>query len=127
MTVEPDFDAGGVSMVVRAYDLSHRMMRARRQRSFTKMTSSDIVRQICGEHGLRADVTASRPKHEFVLQNNETDWDFVAAWRRRIGYEFIVATRPPASSRRRRARDCARFAIRTTCTPSARASPRSSR
>ena len=29
VTVEPDFQAGGASMVVRAYDKSHRMMRSR--------------------------------------------------------------------------------------------------
>ena len=36
VTVEPDFQAGGVSMVVRAYDRSHRMMRSRKQRTFVR-------------------------------------------------------------------------------------------
>ena len=38
VTVEPDFHAGGVAMVVRAYDKTHRMMRTRKQRSFIQMT-----------------------------------------------------------------------------------------
>ena len=47
VTVEPDFQAGGVSMVVRAYDQSHRMMRSRKQRTFVKEAISDIVASIC--------------------------------------------------------------------------------
>jgi phage protein D/phage baseplate assembly protein gpV len=103
VTVEPAFEAGGASMVVRAYDLSHRMMRTRLQRTFMKMTISQIVSNICRENGFRADVTASRQRHEYIMQNNETDWEFVARLAQRIGYEFIVrgktaSFKPPQGS-----------------------------
>ena len=90
VTVEPDFHAGGVAMVVRAYDKTHRMMRTRKQRSFIQQKSSDIIQTVCGEHGIRADVTASNDVHEFVLQHNETDFDFVLRLAKRIGYELTV-------------------------------------
>ena len=90
VTVEPDFHAGGVAMVVRAYDKTHRMMRTRKQRSFIQSKTSDIVTQLCSEHGIRADVEASIEVHEFVLQHNETDFDFMLRLARRIGFEFTV-------------------------------------
>ena len=49
VTVEPDFQAGGVAMVVRAYDRSHRMMRSRKQRTFMNQTISDIVTSVGGQ------------------------------------------------------------------------------
>jgi phage protein D/phage baseplate assembly protein gpV len=90
VTVEPDFHAGGVAMVVRAYDRTHRMMRTRKQRSFIQQKSSDIIKKVCSEHGIRANVTASSDVHQFILQHNETDFDFVLRLARRIGFELTV-------------------------------------
>ena len=77
-------------MVVRAYDKTHRMMRARKQRTFADQTTSDIVEQDLRR--VRPPV-AARPSgdaHKIVLQHNETDWDFVLRLARRIGFEFVV-------------------------------------
>jgi phage protein D/phage baseplate assembly protein gpV len=90
VTVEPDFQAGSVAMVVRAYDKSHRMMRARKQRAFLNKTVSDIVKQIGQEHGFSVSTKPSGGPLDFVLQHNETDWDFVWRIARRIGFEFLV-------------------------------------
>ena len=46
-------------MVVRAYDKSHRMMRARKQRVVRRRDDLGHRPKICGEHGISADVTAS--------------------------------------------------------------------
>jgi phage protein D/phage baseplate assembly protein gpV len=90
VTVEPDFQAGGVAMVVRAYDKSHRMMRARKQRTFKNQTISDIVKKVASEHGLSLSSEASGAPLDLVFQHNETDWDFVWRLARRIGFEFVV-------------------------------------
>jgi phage protein D/phage baseplate assembly protein gpV len=90
VTVEPDFQAGGVSMVVRAYDKSHRMMRGRKQRTFLNKTVSDIVKQIGQEHGLSVSTKPSGGPLDSVLQHNETDWDFIWRMARRVGFEFLV-------------------------------------
>ncbi len=90
VTVEPEFHAGSVAMVVRAYDKTHRMMRTRKQRTFIQMSTSDIVRKICGEFGLSAKVTSSSFIHECMYQHNETDFDFIQRLGGRIGFEFIV-------------------------------------
>jgi phage protein D/phage baseplate assembly protein gpV len=90
VTVEPDFQAGGVAMVVRAYDKSHRMMRARKQRTFADRTSSDIVQEICGDYGFSVSTASSGEPHDIVIQHNETDWDFIWRLARRIGFEFTL-------------------------------------
>ena len=77
-------------MVVRAYDKSHRMMRSRKQRTFINQTISDIVKKICSENRLSAQVEPSGGKLDFVVQNSETDWDFIWRLAQRIGFEFIV-------------------------------------
>jgi uncharacterized protein involved in type VI secretion and phage assembly len=90
VTVEPDFHAGGVAMVVRAYDKTHRMMRTRKQRAFQDQTTSDIVKKICNEHGLSCQARNSGGPHKYLLQHNETDFDFILRMGRRIGFEFTV-------------------------------------
>ena len=93
VTVEPDFQAGGASMVVRAYDHSHRMMRSRKQRTFKEVLISDIVSSICSEHGLSADVESTNEKYKVVVQNSETDWDFIWRLAQRAGFELTVDDR----------------------------------
>ena len=90
VTVEPDFQAGSASMVVRAYDQSHRMMRSRKQRTFKDVTISDIVKKVCSEHGLSAKVQSSGDKLNVVVQNSETDWDFIWRLAQRVGFELTV-------------------------------------
>ena len=89
VTVEPTFQAGHVAMVVRAYDRSHRMMRSRKQRTFLDQTISDIVKKVAGDSGIRVAADSSGGALDFVLQHNETDWDFVWRLAKRIGFEFI--------------------------------------
>ena len=90
VTVEPDFQAGGVAMVVRAYDRSHRMMRSRKQRTFLNQTISDIVRKVGNESGISISTASSGGPLDFVLQHNETDWEFVWRLAKRIGFELTV-------------------------------------
>jgi uncharacterized protein involved in type VI secretion and phage assembly len=90
VTVEPDFQAGGVAMVVRAYDRSHRMMRSRKQRTFLNQTISDIVRTVGNDSGISISADSSGSPLDFVLQHNETDWEFVWRLAKRIGFELTV-------------------------------------
>jgi uncharacterized protein involved in type VI secretion and phage assembly len=90
VTVEPDFQAGGVAMVVRAYDRSHRMMRSRKQRTFLNQTISDIVKKIGRDSGISINAASSGGPLDFVLQHNETDWEFVWRLAKRIGFELTV-------------------------------------
>lgn len=100
-SLEPAFEADEPPVLtVRGYDLRHRLLRGRRTRSFTKMKDSAIAKKIAGEVRLQAKVTDSKVTHDYVLQHNQTDLDFLRERAGRIGYEVYVQAktlyfRPP--------------------------------
>jgi phage protein D len=93
VTLEPRFGAGGVELLVRGFDRSHVLLRSRRARTFQNQTASDIVEKIVTEAGFQADCDPSGEPHEFVQQDNETDWDFIWRLAERIGFDFYVEDR----------------------------------
>jgi phage protein D len=102
-TIAPQFEAEGCVLVVRGYDLSHKLNRSRRTRTFQDMTASDIASKVLGEAGLAKDVTPTRDVYPFEQQSNETDWDYLWRLARRVGYELACAAgkihfRPPGAS-----------------------------
>jgi len=90
VTLEPEFGSGGCSVLVRAYDRSHVLHRSRQARTFQNQTSSDIVEKIVKESGLTPECDPSGHPHDFVQQDNETNWDFIWRLAERIGFEFVV-------------------------------------
>lgn len=89
--LEPEFSQDSVpTVVVRGYDLRHRLMRGRSTQSFLKMKDSDIASQIARKQGLTAQVTDSKVKLDYILQHNQTDWEFLQSRAERIGYEVVV-------------------------------------
>jgi phage protein D len=90
VTLEPRFGAGAVELLVRAFDRSHVLIRSRKVRTFQNQTSSDIVAKIVKEAGFQATCDSSGDPHEFIEQDNETDWDFIWRLAERVGFEFVV-------------------------------------
>lgn len=89
--LEPEFQQDEVpTLVVRGYDLRHRLMRGHKTRSFTKMKDSEIAGQIAREGGLTAALKDTKVKLEYVLQHNQTDLDFLQSRAQRIGYEVAI-------------------------------------
>src|SRR3954469_11167147 len=102
--LEPSFGAGRAPvLVVRGYDRRHRLARGRSTRSFVKKKDSEIAAQIARAAGLTADVTDSVVTHDYVMQANQTDLEFLLERARRINYEVVVedktlAFRPVANA-----------------------------
>jgi len=93
VTLEPRFGAGGVELLVRGFDPSHVLLRSRRVRTFQNQTASDIVAKIVTDAGFQADCDPSGEPHEFIQQDNESDWDFIWRLAERIGFDFYVEDR----------------------------------
>ena len=90
--LEPHFAADGTTMlVVRGYDKSHRLHRGKKTRTFLKVTDSDLVSRIAGEASLSAQTDATSITYDYVLQNNQTNMEFLAARAERIGYQVYSA------------------------------------
>ena len=89
--LEPEFSPGEApTLKIHGYDLLHRFRRGRNTRSFVNMKDSQIAEQIAGELGLRAQADDTQITHEYVLQSNQTDVDFLLERSRRINYEVTV-------------------------------------
>ena len=84
----------GTRMVLRAYDQGYEMMAASKTRSFQDMTYGEIAKKIAGDYDLAglvgSDVTTSGTRHPFVVQSNETDWDFLVRMAREQGWVCFV-------------------------------------
>jgi phage protein D/phage baseplate assembly protein gpV len=90
--LEAEFDTTGSHAVVRGYDQSHRLHRGRHTESYRDVTDSDVVRAVARRAGLQlGTVEETRTRYPHVAQANLSDWDFLKARAREIGYEVAVA------------------------------------
>ncbi len=80
-----------VLLHVRGYDRSHRLQRGRYTRSFIQMKDSDIAQRIAQELGLGTDVEPTSEVHDYVLQHNLTNLEFLQSRAASIGYQVGVA------------------------------------
>ena len=89
--LEPEFNVDEApTLKAQGYDSLHRFRRGRKTKSYLKLKDSDIARQIASNLGLSAQVEDTQVTHEYLLQNNLTDIDFLLERARRIRYELII-------------------------------------
>jgi len=89
--IEPEFCADDVPVVViRGHDRRHRLLRGRKTRSFSQVTDSDIASQIASGAGLIPTTDNTVVQLDYVLQNNQSDFEFLQERARRYGYEVVV-------------------------------------
>ncbi|MFL6124710.1 phage baseplate assembly protein V [Actinophytocola sp.] len=90
--IEGLIDGLTVKTVVRGYSGAHRLQRARRSRSFLNVTDADVARQLALGAGLSIGVIVpTTTTHAYLPQVDQTDWEFLSARAREIGYEVGVA------------------------------------
>ena len=78
-------------IVIRAYDVSHRLHRGHYNRSFQNMTDSDIVKKIIGEMGIKVgNIANSGAPHDYLFQENQTNMEFLRERACRIGFELYI-------------------------------------
>ncbi|WP_433292388.1 VgrG-related protein [Actinoplanes sp. CA-030573] len=90
ISVEPGI-SGRHELVLTGFDLTHRLARVPKSRSFQRVTDADIAARIAGEYGLDAEVDATGATHEYVLQAGETDYAFLRRRAARIGFDVWVS------------------------------------
>ena len=104
--LEGEYDGAGSRVVVRGYDESHRLQIGRQTQTYRNVKDTDIARTVAGRAQLgTGTVDDSGTTHEHVSQANLTDWDFLKARAREIGFEVSVSDgklhfrKPPESGR----------------------------
>ena len=81
------------SLLVRGYDSLHRLQRDCKTRAFTQVKDSFIAQAITSEFNLVSQISDSRVTHDYVLQANQTDFDFLLERAHRIDYEVFIRDR----------------------------------
>lgn len=90
--VEPEFGRQGAVLAARGYDESHTLNRSRVTETYQNMSSDDIAAKVADRAGLETGtIDRAGDVHDFVQQNNETDWTFLWRLARRIDFEVTVA------------------------------------
>jgi uncharacterized protein len=90
-SLEPAFTTDQPPMLtVRGYDHRHRLARGCRTRTFAHMKDSAIAAQVAREAGLRAQTKDTRITLAFVVQSNQTDWEFLRQRAGLLGWEIYV-------------------------------------
>lgn len=88
--LEPEFSSEQLPrLIVRGHDLSHRLMRGTKTRTFTQMRDSDIVTQVASA-AMKVEASLTSERVNNLLQRNQTDLDFIRDRASRIGYEILV-------------------------------------
>ena len=89
--LEPDFpNDQSPTLTVTGYDRRHRLMGRRKTHTFLKMKDSEIAEQIAGNWSLTPQVEGTPVTLDYVLQCNQTDFEFLQERARRIGFEMVV-------------------------------------
>lgn len=90
-TLEPEFSENEApTLKVQGYDSLHRFRRGLKTKSYVQLKDSDIARQIASGLGLSVQVDDTGVTHEYLLQDNQTDIDFLMGRARRIRYELAI-------------------------------------
>jgi phage protein D len=87
--LELDLTAQSVpTIVVRCYDRSHRLHRGRSTRAFVNVLDSDVVASVAAEAGFSTDIDKTTVVHDWILQRNQTDWEFLRDRAKRNGFRL---------------------------------------
>ena len=81
---------GTSRVVVQAFDRSHRLHRGRRVRTFQEMSDGDVVSRIASDAGLQTDIDGADAQHAYLIQDNQTDYAFLAERALLTGLELSV-------------------------------------
>jgi uncharacterized protein involved in type VI secretion and phage assembly len=90
VSLEPDFTREGCTISVRAYDVSHRLQRTSKVRTFQQVSADNMVKKVCQEAGLQGSAESTGFVYKFFQQSGETDRDFIRRFERAYDFEFVV-------------------------------------
>jgi len=85
------FPEEGASMLeVHCHSYMHRLRRSARTKTYLKQKDSAIALQVGKAAGMTVRANDSKTKHDFVLQYNQTDLEFLLERASRIGFELLA-------------------------------------
>ncbi|MFI5227177.1 MAG: VgrG-related protein [Candidatus Limnocylindrales bacterium] len=94
---------GTARVVIQAFDRSHRLHRGRRVRTFQEVSDGDVVSRIASDAGLQADIDGADARHPYLIQDNQTDYEFISQRALLTGMQLVADDKtihygPPAGA-----------------------------
>jgi phage protein D len=78
-------------IVVRGYDMSHRLFRGRRVEAYMEMGAGDIAQKVAQRAGLQTgEISSGGPTFKHIAQDAVNDWEFLSRLANLNGYEVSV-------------------------------------
>lgn len=78
-------------ILVRGYDISHRLHRGKYNRSFQDISDSDLVKKLAEEVGINlGQINHNTQRYPYLFQQNQTNMAFLRQRAARIGFELYV-------------------------------------
>lgn len=89
--LEAEYSQAGSFLIVRGYDMAHRLHRGRKTRVFSQAMYSDVAQQIASDAGLdTGTITPTTQVKDHVPQVDQSDWAFLRELADEIDYELSV-------------------------------------
>lgn len=88
--VEANLYAHGQRLIVRAFDRLHKLARGTHTRTFQNVTDMDVVKKVASELGLKAKVGPASFVHDYIMQSNQTDLEFLRERAAALGYVLYM-------------------------------------
>lgn len=87
---ELEVRAAEKELTVRVHEPGHRLLRGRKTRPFRQKTDRQIASEVAGQAGFKLAPQDEDGGEilEYVLQHNQTDWEFLQQRARNLGYEL---------------------------------------
>jgi len=87
--IEPSFNVDA-KVTIRGMDKLHRLRFGNFRRSFQEMKDSEIADQIASEAGLSGNAESTKAVHQYVFQNNISNYSFLIERANHIGFEIAA-------------------------------------
>jgi phage protein D len=89
--IGPTFPADGIPTVeISGHTRMHRLRGSNNTRTFQDATDAQVAQQIAQANGLEAEADDTQIQHEYLVQPNQSDLDFLKQLASRIRYEILV-------------------------------------
>ncbi len=89
--IQPTFpDSDVPTVTIEGHTLLHRLQGDSKTRTFQNMSDQQIAEQIAQEAGLQAEAEDTQVQHEYVMQPNQPDLQFLRDRASRIHFEIVV-------------------------------------
>lgn len=81
---------GHPTLVIRCLSKLHRLHRGRQARTFVQVKDSDLAQKIGAEVGLSVNADDTQVVHDWVIQDNQTNWEFLRERASRCGCRLYL-------------------------------------